>query len=219
MTWIYCNQHTSFSGWLTTGWGTPRSIVKYHGMYTGKPCINGSSVNWWFINTFFYWPSCTHPTVDIPTLHFFVGFSQKWRMGPHAVRDSGICFFSHWNSGVPRVPYFRTNIGEDLVGGFSLPLWKKKSSSVGIIIPNIYIYIWKNKKMFQTTNQKSYLVPLHWLGWSSDFPSILIVPKRLGRKKTEKSSSNGGFWTLLNDFFCLCCVYICIQYIYIYIII
>jgi hypothetical protein len=41
-----------------------------------------------------------------------------------------------------------TGKGTPLVGGIPTPL-KNMSSSVGMIIPNL----WKNKKMFQTTNQ------------------------------------------------------------------
>ena len=49
------------------------------------------------------------------------------------------------------------NIAE-LVGGIPTPL-KNMSSSVGIIIPNIYIYNGKIKAMFQTTNQRKLVIP------------------------------------------------------------
>ena len=76
---------------------------------------------------------------------------------------------------------------------------------------------WENK--IHVSNHQSEILsrPFALAGLIVGFPwSILIVPKRLGRKKTlGKIINQRGFWTLFNDFFAYV-VYIYITIVYIY---
>ena len=86
---------------------------------------------------------------------------------------------SAWSVQLPAAKY---SLHKSLLAGGIPTTLKNMSSSVGIIIPNI----WKNKKMFQTTNQDICLFATYNQGYHSFMPHVVI---RIENKKPPYRAS------------------------------